>query len=208
MHNIKRIIFDLDGTLIPWHTEYQEAVKKAVAEYNIPLSYELIDSTYITFEDHYSNYSYKNFQKHIKELFNINVSLKFIKAWMEYLGDMAMPADKELIKTLQYLKGKYDLVVLTNDFGLSQTKRLEKAGILNFFTEIYDGETVIKPNKQSYLNACGPYAKEECLMIGDNFNKDYQGAINAGLKAIHLNEKEKSNKKDHIQNLTELREIL
>ena len=44
MNNIKRIIFDLDNTLIPWSNEYLEAVKKAVKEYNISKTYEEMDS--------------------------------------------------------------------------------------------------------------------------------------------------------------------
>ena len=208
MNNIKRIIFDLDNTLIPWSNEYLEAVKKAVKEYNISKTYEEMDSTYATYEDYYTSYTYENFQKHIKEQLGIEVSLEFIKAWIEYLGDMAMPATEELKETLRYLKGKYDLAVLTNGFRESQAKRLETASIKEFFTSIYGSEKYNKPDARSFIEACGPYLPEECLMIGDNLKVDYEGAINAGLKAIHYNKKEESDGLTRVRTLSELREIL
>ena len=37
---IKRIIFDLDGTLINWKKEYLIAFKTALEEFNIPLDFQ------------------------------------------------------------------------------------------------------------------------------------------------------------------------
>lgn len=208
MRNIKRIIFDLDNTLIPWSNDYLEAVKKAVEEYNIPISYEKMDGAYATYEEHYKNYTYENFRKHIKEQLEIDVSLEFIETWIEYLSDMAMPATNELKETLEYLKSKYDLAVLTNGFNASQESRLKTAGIREYFTEVYGGEKYIKPDSRSFIAACGPYLPEECLMIGDIYDIDYKGALNAGLQAVHYNKKEDGDGKTRVRTLSELKEIL
>lgn len=208
MHNIKRIIFDLDNTLIPWSNDYLEAVKKAVEKYNIPVSYEEMDGAYATYEDHYQNYTYENFQKHIKEQLGIDVSLEFIEAWIEYLGDMAMPATDELKETLEYLKSKYDLAVLTNGFPESQGNRLITAGIKDYFTEVYGSEKYNKPDPRIFIEACGSYSPEECLMVGDIYDIDYKGAIAAGLQAIHYNKKEDGDGKTRVRTLSELKEIL
>lgn len=45
-------------------------------------------------------------------------------------------------------------------------------------------------------------------MIGDNIRVDYDGAINAGLKAIHYNKKEESDGLTRVRTLSELRKIL
>lgn len=208
MNNIKRIIFDLDNTLIPWSNDYLEAVKKAVEEYNIPKTYEEMDGAYATYEDYYKFYSYENFQNHIKNQLGIEVSLEFVKAWIEYLGAMAMPSSEELKETLRYLKEKYDLAVLTNGFKDSQSKRLETAGIREYFTEVYASEKYNKPDSRSFIEACGPYLPEECLMIGDIYDIDYKGALNAGLQAIHYNKKEDSDGLTRVRSLSELKEIL
>jgi len=207
INNIKRLIFDLDNTLIPWNNDYLEAVKKAVLEYKLPCTYEEMDGTYSTFENYYNNYSIANFKEHIKKELGLEVSNEFIEAWLNYLGDMAYIEDG-LIDTLTYLKKKYDLVVLTNGFKDSQEKRLKTANIREFFTEVYAGEEYIKPDPRSFLDACGPYLPEECLMIGDIYDIDVVGAMNAGLKAIHFNKKEAIEGITRIRSLNELKNIL
>lgn len=167
-----------------------------------------MDGAYATYEKYYTNYTYENFGKHIKKQLGIEVSLEFIKAWIEYLEDIAMPATDELKETLEYLKSKYDLAVLTNGFKDSQALRLKTAGIGEFFTEVYGSEKYNKPDSRSFIDACGPYLPEECLMIGDIYDIDYKGAINARLQAIHYNKKEDGDGKTRIRSLTELEQIL
>ena len=50
-------------------------------------------------------------------------------------------------------------------------------------------------HKASFINACGNNKPSECVMIGDNLEVDIIGAINAGLDAIHYDEKEKAEHK-------------
>ncbi len=208
MENIKRIIFDLDNTLIPWSNDYLEAVKKAVEEFAIAIPYEKMDDAYATYESFYVNYTFKNFQEHIKKQLGIEVPIEFIKKWMEYLGDMAMQVDLDLKETLEYLREKYSLVVLTNGFTDSQAKRLKTAGIREYFEEIYGGEEFMKPDRKSYLRACGAYNPQECIMIGDTYKTDYQGAIEAGLNAIFYDRKDTDIDVPKVGKLSELRQIL
>lgn len=190
MQGIKRIIFDLDNTLIEWKEEYLSGIKKAVEEYNIDCSYKEIDALDATYEKNYNFYSIKNFQEHIKNSLNLEVPEEFINKWLEYLGD-TNGANPEINKVLEYLSNKYELVVLTNWFQDCQAKRLETAGMRDFFLEVIGGDKYIKPNAKSYLSACGPHKPEECLMIGDNLEQDVIGALNTGLKAIYLSDNPK-----------------
>ena len=58
--------------------------------------------------------------------------------------------------------------------------------------------------------ACGDCNPDECIMIGDNYINDYEGAIKAGLRAIYLNieNKELSEDVTSIRSLIELKNIL
>jgi FMN phosphatase YigB (HAD superfamily) len=87
---------------------------------------------------------------------------------------------------------------------------MENYGIKHYFKEIYGGDKYLKPSKESYLMACGDCNPNECIMIGDNYTNDYEGAIKAGLKAIYLNLKDIEVDKDvtSIKSLIELKNIL
>ena len=37
------------------------------------------------------------------------------------------------------------------------------------------------------MQAIGTYKPEQCMMIGDNFERDIEGALKAGLQAIYYN---------------------
>ena len=70
-----------------------------------------------------------------------------------------------------------------------------------------------KPFKEAFLQAIGDNKPEECIMIGDNFERDIKGALNAGLKAIYYNPKNNVAKNENreyytILKLDELTELL
>ena len=109
-----------------------------------------------------------------------------------------------------YLSKKYELVVLTNWFTKPQSERLKNADILNYFKEVIGGELFMKPSRTAFLNACGEYLPSECIMIGDDYNKDIIGASNTGLNVIYFNYKNKDNVNNfqEINKLSELERIL
>lgn len=206
MPAIKRIIFDLDDTLIPWKQEYNLGLTRALNEFQLSYKEEEIDNIVNSYEENYKSYTISNFLEHAKNN-NIYLNNEFVETWLEYLGDMG-EENPEIIDVLEYLSKKYELVVLTNWFQESQAKRLATARMSSFFKEIHGGDECIKPSKASYLNAIGKNSPEECVMIGDNFEIDIIGAINAGLRAIHLSKKEEHPGITTIRNLKELKNIL
>ena len=40
---IKRLVIDLDNTIILWKDEYTSALKKVMKEYNLDIDYKIID---------------------------------------------------------------------------------------------------------------------------------------------------------------------
>jgi HAD superfamily hydrolase (TIGR01549 family) len=204
---IKRIIFDLDDTLIPWKPEYTAAIKKATKEYNLPYSPIKIDSLCETYENHYNKYTIANFQEHAKKSMNIDLPTEYLNTWLKYLGNMS-EENSDINDTLSYLSKKYELVILTNWFKDSQTERLKTARMYHYFKEIYGGDDFIKPSRESFMQAIGNHLPSECLMIGDNYKIDIEGAINAGLEAIYLTSSDTTKSVTTIKDLSELKNIL
>lgn len=99
---------------------------------------------------------------------------------------------------LEYLKGKYELHIITNGFEEIQTKKMESSRILDYFSIIVTSESVgvKKPNPKvfNYALEKANAQSNNSIMIGDSIEADIEGALSVGMKAIHVNfEKEKVN---------------
>ncbi len=208
---IKRIIFDMDQTLLIWDATVQEnyfskILRPEDADKIIP-NLEKYASEY---EFQYKKYDIESFSKYLTERSGIVITKEFVSGWVD-LGDtmetVLVPGIKE---TLEYLKSKnYSLVVLSNWFRKTQVSRLKKAGLLEYFEDVYGGEVGVKPHKDSYLKAIGEYATEECLLIGDDYIKDYLGPMEVGMKTILYDAfKEHEEVQNRIEDMRKLKEML
>lgn len=207
---MKRLIFDIDNTLILWKSEYREAMKKTIEHFNLDLDYEVLDDLIEVYENYYDKYQVGNITELFNKNLNLNLTNEFTEYWLKELGNTA-DDDLDIKPLLDYLKEKYELVILTNWFNESQTNRLKKIDIYKYFSNLYSGEDVIKPNKEAYLKAIGDKDIKDCIMIGDNLKVDIEGAINIGLKAILVDIKDiypDSDKYIRIKNIHELKEML
>jgi len=204
---IKRIIFDLDNTLIPWKNEYSKGFKRVIEEYNLKIDYKREAEVTDTYESFYDSYKKEYLLEHFNKVFEQNVKIDFINKWLEYVGEMSEEIP-EVTEVLEYLSKKYELVVLTNWFKESQEKRLEIAGMRKYFLKVVGGDEYKKPDPNSYKLAIDNLKPEECIMIGDNLELDIKGAVKAGLNAIYLNPKEEKCEFKSIKSLSELKDIL
>ena len=100
---------------------------------------------------------------------------------------------------MEYLKGKYELVVLTNWFQNSQIERLKNVAIYKYFSNVYAPENFkMKPDKEGFEIARKDLQNDECVVVGDSLKTDIQGAINANMNAIWLdNSKPNNSRKDN-----------
>ena len=215
---IKRVIFDIDNTLIPWKEEYYNEINNVLDE----LKVEHIEQDYIEiknalgkYENEYYTFDRKLMMNFINNYTKKNYPEEFIyKVTKKWANCVPEKIDENIIKLLEYLKTKYELVILTDWYGDQQTERLQKLDILKYFEKIYCAEnTKRKPFKEAFIQAIGINKPEECIIIGDNFERDIQGAINAGLQAIWYNPNNKTEiTKDIgyyvISNLEEVNKIL
>lgn len=192
---IKRVIFDQDDTLVSWTEENWNTLNEAFLE----LSYELkeeekqaIIKCIDNYEKEYSMYVKEDMYEYINKELNTILPHNWIDTWLDKLSVRNSLLEPNIKEILDYLKEKYELVVLTNWFSISQINILKKLGIYHYFDEFVGTDEVLnKPNSEAFIKACGNKKLEECIMIGDNFKTDIIGAYNAGMEAIWYNRKQK-----------------
>jgi len=210
---IKRIIFDLDNTLIPWNDKYyisfNNALDKLSYKYNDDLILKLIDAIN-DYENKFDIYDREKLRSLMSNYSNQELPAVFIDMWLDELCLCYEKPSDELIDTLEYLSHKYDLVILTNWFAHSQLGRLKNADIHKYFSDVFCADSfLMKPNKESYSIAAGPYNPSECVMIGDSLKCDIHGASDAGMNVIYYNYNDKdSDGYPSISKFIELKEKL
>jgi putative hydrolase of the HAD superfamily len=95
------------------------------------------------------------------------------------------------IETLDYLKNKYELHIITNGFEEVQLIKLSKSGIMDYFNQLVFSEKVgvKKPHplifKKAIKNANAHVSNS--IMIGDDYYADIYGATRAGMDSIYFN---------------------
>ena len=125
-----------------------------------------------------------------------------------------LPGAEELVR---YLAEKYPLTIVTNGFIEVQYEKFDKSGLKNYFSHIVLSEEVgcQKPNPRIFEEALrmNGLAAEDVVMIGDSWNSDIQGAINAGIDQIWIRKSndplpEGQTATYLVQSLSEVMEIL
>lgn len=208
---LKRIIFDLDNTLIMWLDHYPLLLKDILKDNNLDIDYLIIDRA---IEAQEINYDYLTKEQLLHDI-NANlekpVSMSLVDEILERQKVLA-EYDESIIDVLKYLASKYEIVVLTNYFKDTQEGRLKTAGLLPYITEVIGGDTVnkIKPNAEGFIKAMGNHTANECLMIGDSINIDIKGAKNVGIPTVLMDKENRYSdyQGKRITNLEELKEML
>ena len=118
---------------------------------------------------------------------------------------------------VRYLAKKYPLTVVTNGFIEVQYEKFDKSGLRDCFAHIVLSEEVgcQKPNPRIFEEALrmNGLQAEDVVMIGDSWNSDIQGAINAGIDQIWIRKSkdplpEGQSATYLVQSLSEVMEIL
>jgi len=225
--NITDIFFDLDHTLWDFDknsemafdrifkTKYQEIVTQDFIKQYIPINQEcwrLYQNDKITHQELRYNRLKFSFDALNYVISEDNI-LEIANDYIEFLTDNNYLFDGA-IEVLEYLKPKYKLHIITNGFAHVQEKKINNASLGGYFSTITNSELagVKKPNSIifDYALKLANTSKESSIMIGDDFEADVNGALNAGIDAIFFNEKrvDVSENYKQINHLLELKKYL
>lgn len=192
MAKIKRLLFDIDGTLITG-VSFQTAICQTLENFHLysVYHYSQMQKALATYEDYYTSYTRKQYISHISKYLGLETRLddSFLECFFEHLKTAVPPIEEsnKIRETIEKLyEAKYELILVSNYFEISQRNRLRTMEINDYFSDYY-GEKLIKPHSQVFLDAIGDCKPEECVMIGDNFKLDIAPAISNGISTIFIN---------------------
>ena len=113
----KRIIFDIDGTLLE-SQDFRNSVVMAFERNGIVYKEEdvkrFLDGM-SSYEDVNRRYNIRDYYEYLRCFSGLDIDMNFIRDYLHHAELLVdKPASDDVLETLDYLKLKYDLVVLTN----------------------------------------------------------------------------------------------
>ncbi len=115
-------------------------------------------------------------------------------------------------ETLGYLNARYRLHIVTNGFEEVQYKKIQLAGLDQYFTHVFTSEKANykKPDIKffefvlSEINAL----PGDCLMIGDDIEVDLLGSRNAGIDQVFFNSENIPHSESFTFEISQLNELI
>ena len=224
----KHILLDFDGTIV----DFYDAEEKAF--YNMA--------------KHYGHFPTKQDFQHFRkvnqshwEAFQQNeltkeqvLSHRFINYFNDYYIEVdGKEADEifrdelakaplkffdQTIETINQLKDKHSLYIVTNGVTITQQRRIAQTNFNDIFNGIFISEQTgyQKPMREFFdyiFNEIGNINREETIIVGDSLTSDVMGGLNANIQTCWFNYREKENNSNiqphyEIINLSELINIV
>lgn len=191
---IKAVIFDYDGTLANREkgacSAYRVYLKNFVIKEKIDeVHFEaLVQELMLWDESGASNkkYMFERFNK--KHGYEIDYD-HFLNWWIENLG-IYEPLFENTLKTLDYLKDKYKLGIITNGTKKGQNFKIDSTNIRHYFDSIIISDEFgqHKPDVSIFEESLRQLnvLPHEAIYVGDSFYNDVLGAYNAKIKPIWI----------------------
>ena len=226
------IFFDLDRTLWDFEKNSHEVLTELYQKYDL-INRGITDSNYFIERYKYHNEKLWDLYRKNKiekdklrderfrvtlEEFGLKDNELAFNLGNDYVEDCPMKTNlfPFVHSTLNYLKDRYTLHVITNGFEEVQYKKLENSNLIDYFEQIITSEQVgfKKPSNEIFkFSLLKAFAKpSNSLMIGDDLQADIIGAQDVGMAQVYFNplkeEHSASNITHEISCLSELEAIL
>jgi putative hydrolase of the HAD superfamily len=108
-----------------------------------------------------------------------------IHSFANSIADQPLETLPEVPETLQYLKERHRLILMTKGALLEQTGKVERSGLKEYFVSV---EIVAEKDPATYTRVLEKYelAHETTWMIGNSPKSDINPALAAGLNAVFV----------------------
>lgn len=204
---IRNVLFDLDDTLLDFHRAEAEAIRHTLREFGINPTNETVAlyskinrscwAKLETGEYTREEVLHRRFDILFQTL-GVEGDAHETQKLYEYrlsLGAYYLDGAEDL---LDELFGKYRLYLATNGIVNVQSRRIKDSGIGKYFDGIFVSERIgyNKPDKRFFECAfleIPDFKLEETVIIGDTLTSDILGGINAGIKTVYFNPKNRKN---------------
>lgn len=222
---IKAVFIDIDNTLLDFGVCVENAMRFGFAERGVEFKDDMLDTFY-----EINNSLWQKIEKGtltFERLLEIRWKIvfeelkidldgpEFEKYFRECLKESAVPMNGAL-ELLKYLSAKYRLFAASNGPYEQQVTRLEKAGMKDFFEDIFTSGKIgfEKPNKKFFeycFENIHDIFPDESVMLGDSLSSDMIGGHDFKMKTLWLNIKGEDKPKwvdDSVNLLYEVKNIL
>ncbi|MEM1515633.1 MAG: HAD-IA family hydrolase [Thermoproteota archaeon] len=200
MVDLKAVLFDLGGTLIKTAPP-AEIIKRILENHSVKRSIDEIALAHKFAEDNtlpedYNLSYYEFWTKWNRRIFDrlgildedCSLARSLINEWWDKAEVEVYPDAKDTLIRLK--EAGFKVGVITNAFEKDIKEILKRVEIPLTFDVLVGIDTVkrAKPSPEIFLHAIYTLniLPNEAVYVGDDLEKDYVGAINAGLRAILL----------------------
>lgn len=234
LNDVKGIILDYGGTLDTGGTHWSRVIWEAWQEAGVATTLPVFREAYVYAERELARTSHILPQHDFHDLLNIKINIEL--QWLAHQGefpagdvapmagkiasicnDAASDNIKKTIPVLEDLAARYPIVLVSNFYG-NIKKVLEQFGIAKYFKSIIESAVVGIRKPDPGIFSLGvkalDFRADECVVVGDSYDKDMQPAHEAGCKAVWLKGAGWSGEEDlreypaTINSLEELRDAL
>ena len=209
---IKKIIFDLDNTLLFLSYEWEKNYKRFIDKYNLNISTNDLFLCIGNFEKTMKNIvvSKQKLSEYVSNNLFIDFTTNMILELLEIYDNTSLLNTDTIYDILNYLSEKYELIAYTNWFTNNQIKRLKKYDLDKFFNKVYGWDILPKkPSKEGLSEIIKNDDIENYICIGDSIELDIEVPYSMGIATIFYNRKNiKQDKYEEIFKIEELKKIL
>lgn len=233
----KKLLFDLDNTLVDDDENRKYAIKQILIERERNVSKEKVEKFLkldnqfwkdraegkirdpYKFRTNEEKTKWVRAQRFIKYFKNITLDegIKINDKYINLLKEKIVPI-KNSTEILKYLYvNKYEIYIITNSPISVINNKLSKLNAKKYIKDTFSSEEIgyMKPNDKFYkgfFDKINSYQKEEMLIIGDELEKDILGGIKNNIDTCWFNPKNSDNTQYkpnyEINELLELKNIL